>query len=220
MLQSIVLNKEAEELLKGAATPTTTVAPVIVDAPKNIEPEQPEPENETTTSVNDVETVETPTQQAPVAPAPATVSQTPQVTVAQAPKQQMSDEMLAMFAEGIVLVFDLIQETGFSWLANRKVTKKSYESFGVPNYITSILKKRKETPDAVLTEDETILLDLYERVKDFNNDLPLDQRQTDHITQSLVVYIKSKGYSFSPDTLMIFSLFSAIAPNFAAYKML
>lgn len=65
-----------------------------------------------------------------------------------------------------------------------------------------------------------MLIELYYKIEEYKNDVPFDEKQETGLKETLMVYIKEKGYVFSPETLLIFSFFSSILPNAVALRML
>ena len=132
----------------------------------------------------------------------------------------MSDSMLSLVCGGIVTAFDLVQQFGFSYLADNKLKKKQAELGGLnSNYLVELLKKRSKE-DTEFNSDEQMLLKLFDKVQDFKERLPFDDTQTEGVKETLVIYLKEMDYQFSPTTLLFFTLISTLTPNVVEYKML
>lgn len=199
MNTSITISKEVAALLKENEQPTTVAAEVVVETPP------PAPAAIEPTATNDKP------------PTTNEIAEQPKP-----PKTKMSDSMLRSFCGALVTMVDFVQDMAFSNLADKKMLKKSRliaGNIGV-DYIHSLLKKRHEDEAATFTQEEMQLIDLFDKVQTFKDDLAFTDDQTESLKDTLMLYLKEKGYEFSPETILIFMLISSITPNAIALRML
>lgn len=196
MQTGIQLSLDTQELLKNSQIPTTVAAEATPPA---------------------IEVVEEIKQDAPSAPQEQQQSN---------PKQPMTDEQLEFVADIIVTTFDTVQEFGFTFLSNRKLRRKAKDiaGDGAMQRLSTMLREQDKATRNKTNEkfsydsEESELLDLYDTVKRFQEDLPFDQRAADNIKFSIKNMLREKQQQLSPQMLLMISLLGALTPNIAALK--
>ncbi len=205
MQTGVSLSKEAQELLNESLQPTTVAAEVETPATATVVVE----ENITHQEEQQPQQQEQTKQQA-------------------ANKQPMTEEQLEFVADIIVTTFDTVQEWGFVFLSNRKLRSKAKDiaGAGAMQHLNSLLRQQevaarnKSNETLQYDTDEVALLELYDNVKKFQEDLPFDQRAAENIKFSLKQMLREKQQQLSPQMLLMISLLGALTPNAAALKTL
>ena len=187
----VILSNEAKELLAESTQPTTIAAEVEVP---------PIPVEETPTPAPPAE---------PAAPIEAPAKK----------KVKMSDTMLQKFCKSIVSMVDFLQDMGFNKMVDNKLNKKVRQAGHSDNYLYMLLQKESEA-DANFNAEEKQLLDLFKRAEKYRETIPFDEDEEDDLAESLFLYMKEKGYEFSPEMLLLVNIISILTPKFVGLKML